>query len=81
VLINTLILGVIPFVDALAHPERLLFMNPVEGILRPAVKDAIVYTYISLLGMLAGGAVIGGVEGFLFGLLRLLRGKPATPMN
>jgi hypothetical protein len=72
VLGNTLVLGTIPLTSYLAEPDQL---NGIEAdeVLRPVVRSAIVGTYLVIAAHLLVGALIGGIEGLVFILIRAWR--------
>lgn len=69
---NTLVLGTIPLTSYLTEPDQL---NGIEAdeILRPVVRSAIVGTYLVIAAHLLVGALIGGIEGLVFTLIRSWR--------
>jgi hypothetical protein len=69
---NTLVLGTIPLVSYLAEPDRLNVIEADE-VLRPVVRSAIVGTYLVIAAHLLVGALIGGIEGLVFILIRSWR--------
>jgi hypothetical protein len=72
-LANTLVLGTIPLIAYLAEPNRLNGIESADEVLRPVVRSAIVGTYLVSVAHLLIGALIGGVEGLAFILVRSWR--------
>ena len=66
---NTLVLGTIPLTAYLAEPD---WLNGIEAdeVLGSVVRSAIVGTYLVIAAHLLVGALIGGIEGLVFILIR-----------
>jgi hypothetical protein len=69
---NTLVLGTVPLTSYLAEPDQLTGMEADE-VLRPVVRSAMVGTYLVIAAHLLGGALMGGIEGLVFILIRSSR--------
>jgi hypothetical protein len=61
-LYSSLSLGVIPFIEYLAEPEKLKSIEPINEVLRPVVKDVITLTYMVLILHIVVGITISILE-------------------
>jgi hypothetical protein len=68
-LASTLVLGTVPLIVHLAETSQLDEAG-LETVLTPVVKNAISGTYLVILAHLFAGAIMGGLEGLVFVILR-----------
>src|SRR4030042_2236345 len=61
-LYSSLTLGVIPFIEYITEPEKLKTIEPINGVLRPVVKDMISLTYLILIFHIIIGTIISIIE-------------------
>jgi hypothetical protein len=77
-LFSTLYYAIIPFVDPMAYPEKMLQIDAINEVFRPIVQNVMASTYAVILGHLFVGGLVGFMESILFVWIRSLLLKRQT---